>query len=38
MRELRLKTVITTDRHFHQVGFDVMPAARPPGARKPRHS
>ena len=38
MRELKLKTVITTDRHFHQVGFDVMPAARPPRARKSRRS
>jgi predicted nucleic acid-binding protein len=37
MRELKLKTVITTDRHFQQVGFDVMPAVRPPRARKPRH-
>jgi uncharacterized protein len=38
MRELKLKTVITTDRHFHQVGFEVLPAARPQRARKPRHS
>lgn len=38
MRELKLKTVITTDRHFHQVGFDVLPAARPQRARKPRRS
>lgn len=38
MRELKLKTVITTDRHFHQVGFDVLPAARPQRTRKPRHS
>ena len=38
MRELKLKTVITTDRHFHQVGFDVMPGLRPPRARKPRRS
>jgi uncharacterized protein len=28
MRELRLTTVITTDRHFRQVGFDVLPASR----------
>ena len=26
MRELRLTTVITTDGHFRQVGFDVLPA------------
>jgi predicted nucleic acid-binding protein len=38
MRELKLKTVITTDRHFHQVGFEVLPAARVPRARKPRRS
>ena len=36
MRELRLTTVMTTDRHFHQVGFDVLPAARSRRARKPR--
>jgi uncharacterized protein len=29
MRELRLTTVITTDGHFRQVGFDVRPATRP---------
>lgn len=38
MREFRLTTVMTTDRHFHQVGFDVLPAARPQRARKPRRS
>jgi hypothetical protein len=38
MRELKLKTVITTDRHFQQVGFDVMPAVRSPRSRKPRSS
>jgi hypothetical protein len=38
MRELKLKTVITTDRRFQQVGFEVMPALRPPRARKPRSS
>jgi len=37
MRELKLTTVITTDRHFHQVGFDVLPATRP-RRRKPRRS
>jgi hypothetical protein len=36
MRELKLTTVITTDRHFQQVGFDVLPAARARRARKPR--
>jgi hypothetical protein len=38
MRELRLTTVITTDGHFRQVGFDVLPATRPRGTRKPRRS
>jgi uncharacterized protein len=38
MRDLRLTMVITTDRHFHQVGFDVLPATRPQRARKPRRS
>jgi uncharacterized protein len=38
MRELRLTTVITTDGHFRQVGFDVLPAARPRRSRKPRRS
>ena len=38
MRELRLTTVITTDGHFRQVGFDVLPAARPRRTRKPRRS
>jgi len=33
MRELKLATVITTDDHFRQVGFDVWPA---PATRKPR--
>jgi len=36
MRELRLTTVITTDGHFRQVGFDVLPATRPRKARQPR--
>jgi hypothetical protein len=30
--------VITTDGHFRQVGFDVLPAIRPRGTRKPRRS
>jgi predicted nucleic acid-binding protein len=38
MRELKLATVITTDGHFRQVGFDVLPAIRPRGTRKPRRS
>jgi len=38
MRELKLKTVITTDRHFHQVGFDVLPPARPQRSRRSRRS
>jgi predicted nucleic acid-binding protein len=38
MRELKLTTVITTDGHFRQVGFDVLPATRPRGTRKPRRS
>ena len=29
---------ITTDRHFHQVGFDVLPVPRRRSARKPRRS
>ena len=38
MRELKLATVITTDHHFHQVGFDVLPVSRPRRARKPRRA
>jgi predicted nucleic acid-binding protein len=38
MRELRMTTVITTDGHFRQIGFDVLPSARPRRARKPRRS
>ena len=38
MRELRLTTVITTDGHFRQLGFDVLPATRPRRTRKPRRS
>jgi uncharacterized protein len=38
MRELKLTTVITTDRHFRHVGFDVLPAARTRRTRKPRRS
>ena len=28
MRELKLTSVLTTDKHFKQMGFDVLPAAR----------
>ena len=38
MRELRLTTVITTDGHLRQVGFDVLPATRPRRTRKPRRA
>jgi predicted nucleic acid-binding protein len=29
MRELRLKRVLTTDHHFSQMGFTVLPALPP---------
>jgi len=38
MRELRLKAVITTDGHFRQVGFEVLPATNLRKPRKPRRS
>jgi predicted nucleic acid-binding protein len=38
MRELKVATVITTDNHFRQVGFDVLPAAQRRTTRKPRRS
>ena len=38
MRELKLTTVITTDHHFQQVGFDVLPAAATRRRRKPRRA
>jgi predicted nucleic acid-binding protein len=38
MRELKLTTVITTDHHFRQVGFEVLPVSRVPRVRKPRRS
>jgi predicted nucleic acid-binding protein len=38
MMELKLKTVLTTDRHFQQVGFEVLPSTPPRRARKPRRS
>ena len=34
MRELKLTTVLTTDRHFHQMGFDMVPSARAHRTRK----
>jgi predicted nucleic acid-binding protein len=37
MRELRLTGVLTTDRHFRQMGFQVQPVARRLGARAARH-
>jgi len=36
MRELKLSTVITTDRHFQQMGFEVLPGSAPGRGRKPR--
>lgn len=38
MRELKLTTVLTTDHHFHQVGFDVLPSAPTRRRQKPRRS
>ena len=38
MRELRLTRVITTDNHFQQMGFQVLPAQRRPRPRKPRRA
>jgi hypothetical protein len=38
MRELKLTTVITTDGHFRQVGFEALPGMRTHKARKPRRS
>jgi hypothetical protein len=44
MRELKLRVVLTTDHHFQQVGFQLLPASRSSKtrsskirARKPRH-
>ena len=37
MQELKLNTVLTTDRHFQQMGFQVLPRRRksgPPGESK----
>jgi hypothetical protein len=38
MRELKLIAVLTTDRHFHQMGFDVLPTVRSRSVRKLRRS
>lgn len=38
MRELKLTTVLTTDRHFHQVGFSTLPVRRVSRAPKPRRT
>jgi predicted nucleic acid-binding protein len=38
MRELKLTTVITTDRHFQQMGYEVLPTIRSRRARKPRRA
>jgi predicted nucleic acid-binding protein len=34
MREARLTHAITTDRHFRQMGFQVLPGPRRPASRK----
>ena len=36
MRELRLRQALTTDRHFGQAGFEVLPAA--PGQKRGRRT
>jgi predicted nucleic acid-binding protein len=33
MRELRLTDALSTDRHFRQMGFQILPGARRPTAR-----
>ena len=38
MRELKLTTVLTTDRHFHHVGFYMLPGSRTQRPRKARRS
>jgi uncharacterized protein len=38
MRELKLKTVLTTDGHFRQVGFEVLPGPRVHRPRKARRN
>ena len=37
MHELKMTQVITTDRHFHQMGFRVLPSLSPK-PRKPRRA
>lgn len=34
MRELRLTLALTTDRHFRQMGFEMLPAVRRQAARR----
>jgi len=34
MREMRLTRALTTDRHFRQMGFQVVPAPRGRASRK----
>jgi predicted nucleic acid-binding protein len=38
MREIRMTQAITTDRHFRQFGFQMLPGPRARSARKPRGS
>ena len=38
MRELRLTHVITTDAHFRQAGFQMLPEARTRSGRRPPRS
>ena len=38
MRELKLTTVIATDHHFQQMGFELRPAAATRTRRKPRRA
>lgn len=35
MRDIRLTHAITTDRHFRQMGFEVLPASRGRAPRTP---
>ena len=38
MRDLRLTQALTTDRHFRQMGFQILPATRRRATRKARGS
>ncbi|MGH2842657.1 MAG: type II toxin-antitoxin system VapC family toxin [Solirubrobacteraceae bacterium] len=38
MHDLRLRQALTTDRHFRQMGFRLLPAARVSPPRRPRAS